>query len=276
MLYFSIMAIPVSNILLETEPAEVILVVEGQDDREIVAGLLAAAGYPLERIRLLVGGEKHAAVRMAASLATSAPSHCAALLNFDEIHVPDARAWARNQFGDPSVEIFCALPATEAWLFADDQAVLENAVPNEEVQRIVQRLPLPEEIPDPEQLAHRVFGPALKWGFLRQVDVGRAAARSPSLRVFLEGMARLLEVPAVPLLDGVSRNLSRDIIAGLLREVSPADAVVWRTMEGDEYTASELHRHIESGDEIGRQYTSDLLRISRDFLRRAAGRSKLR
>lgn len=63
-----------------------------------------------------------------------------------------------------------------------------------------------------------------------------------------------------------------EAVARLIREVSPADAVLWRTVSGTEYTAHELLQHIEAGDELGRQYASDLLRISRDFLRRTANR----
>jgi len=195
-------------------------------------------------------------------------------VDLDERSVADARTRARRQLGDPPAEVFCAVPAIEAWLFADDEAVAANARPDEEVQRIVERLSLPEEIPNPKQLALQVFGPPARWEFLRRIDVGRAAARSPSLRSFLEGMSRLLGAPTGPLYERVGRHLTRDIIAGLIREVSPADTVLWRTSNGDEYTAAVLQRLIEEGDPIGRQYASDLLRISRDFLRRTANRTK--
>jgi hypothetical protein len=264
------MAIPLFDTAKATDPEEVLLVIEGEDDRLIVHEILRAAGAPLERIRFLVGGGRKATGHWASGLAELGPWRCAVLVDQDEASTADARARAREQLSDPPAEIFCAVPAVEAWLFADDRAVLANASPDDEVQRIVRRLPLPEEIPEPRQLAHRVFGPSPQWGFMRQVDIGRAAARSPSLRVFLEGMSGLLGIPSGPVLEGVARSLDRDVIAGLVSEVSPADAIVWRTLEGDEYTASELQRHIKEGDAIGRQYTSDLLRISRDFLRRSA------
>ncbi len=269
------MAIPAVRLPADQiDPDAVFLVVEGENDRRIVSALLEAASFPLDRVLLVVGGGKTGVARKVSSLADQAPGRCAVLVDLDELSVPDARARAREQLGDPPAEVFCAVPTLEAWLFADDQAVLANARQREDVQRIVRRLPLPEEIPDPKELACLVFGLEAKWDFLRKVDTGRAAARSPSLRAFLEGMARLLGVDSQPLQEGVARNLSRDIIAGLLREVSPADAVVWRTVEGEEYTANRLQHHIEEGDEVGRQYSSDLLRISRDFLRRAANRSK--
>lgn len=255
-------------------PGTVFLIVEGPDDEQIARSLLLAAHYPVDRVHLEIGRGKYKASQIASRLAEKAPGRCAVLVDLDERNVPDARERAREQLGDPPAEVFCGVPTVEAWLFADDQAVLENASPDEEVQRLVRRLPLPEEIPDPKQLAHYVFGPASAWRFLSQIDIGRAAARSPSLRAFLDGMGQLLGVPTSPLLEGVARSLDRDIIAGLIREVSPADAVVWRTADGCEYTATELERHIEEGNEIGRQYASDLLRISRDFLRRTANRPK--
>lgn len=255
------------------EPDEIYLVVEGEQDRQIVFSVLEAAGYPLERLQIVVAAGKYAA-REVADIADRAPGRCAVLVDLDEPSVPDARSRARLQLGNPQAEVFCAVPAIEAWLFADEGAVVANARTDEDVQRIIGRLPLPEEIPDPKQLARQVFRPTLRWDFLRTIDIGRAAARSPSLRSFLEGMGRLLGAPAEPLLERVGRHLTRDIVAGLIREVSPADTTVWRTANGDAYTAAELQRLIEEGDPIGRQYASDLLRISRDLLRRTANRPK--
>ena len=256
------------------DPDAIFLVVEGEQDRQIVSAILEAAGYPLDRIEIVVATGRYGVAQEVADLADRAPDRCAALIDIDEASVPDARARARRQLRNPQAEVFCAVPSVEAWLFADDDAVVANARPEDDVQRIVARLSLPEEIPDPRQLARQVFGPPARWGFLSKIDIGRAAARSPSLRSFLEGMGRLLGVPAEGLLDRVGRHLARDIVAGLIREVSPADTTVWRTSSGAGYTAAELQRLIEEGDPIGRQYASDLLRISRDLLRRTANRPK--
>ncbi len=256
----------------DLRPDAVILVVEGPTDERIVEGVLAAAQFPVDRVNIVVGLAKYGAARIAEEFADAAPGQCAVLVDLDELSVPDAQARAREQLGNPPFDVFCAVPTIEAWLFADDDVAQAYASPDEDVQRIVRRLPLPEEIPDPKQLAQYVFGPSSKWGFIRQVEIGRAAARSPSLRIFLEGMSRLLGVPTSPLMEGVARNFSRDIIAGLVREI-PSKTVVWRTSSGDEYTADKLRRLVEEGDEVGRQYASDLLRISRDFLLRKANRS---
>jgi hypothetical protein len=105
------------------------------------------------------------------------------------------------------------------------------------------------------------------------MNVERASARSPSLRTFLIGLGDLLGVPMRVASESVGRSLSRNVLSSLLAEVLPSDTVVWRTTDGGVYTAGDLRHHMEQGDEIGQQYASDLLRVSRDFLRRAAGRS---
>ncbi|HSG39397.1 MAG TPA: hypothetical protein VLE27_07140 [Thermoanaerobaculia bacterium] len=265
------MSVPVARYpASHLDPEAVFLVVEGENDGRIVSRLLEAAGFPLDRVHLSVASGRYAVARELTELSELAPGRCAVVMDLDERSVADARARAREELDNPRAEVFCAVPAVEAWLFADDQSVLANAIPQEDVRRIVRRLPLPEEIPDPKQLALRVFGPAPKWDFLRRIDIGRAMGRSPSLRVFLEGMGRLLGVPLEPLQQEFSRTLSRDVIASLLREISPADAVVFRTLDGRVFTADDLRRRIEEGDELGREFASDLFRISRDLLRRQA------
>jgi hypothetical protein len=255
------------------EEANVIrLLVEGPSDETIVRALVGAAGYPEQRVLIERVGGKAALAMRAASIGADEAARCAALVDLDERSVPDAVAHIRKELGNPGITVFCAVPSIEAWLFADDKAALA-ATEDPEALVILGRLGLPEEIPDPKSLAHRVFGLPQRWGELvRKADVQRACARSPSLRSFLVGLGRMLgvgvEVPA----ESVSRSISRDTLAGLIAEVSPADAVLWETSNGEAFTAAELRRHIETGSEIGRQYASDLLRVSRDFLRRRAAR----
>ena len=84
----------------------------------------------------------------------------------------------------------------------------------------------------------------------------------------------MLSMQPTPALESVSRNISRDVFAGLMREIMPADTVMWRTATGDSFTAKELCQHIEQGTEIGQQYSSDVLRVVRDFLKRKANRKE--
>jgi hypothetical protein len=108
------------------------------------------------------------------------------------------------------------------------------------------------------------------------MNVTRACARAPSLRHFLTGLGTLLDSPQIPVTvsESVPRNLSREVFAGLIREVMPATTTVWRTSEGYSFTAKQLLEEIENGSEIGRQYAADLLRVARDFLKRQALRGE--
>ncbi len=250
------------------------LLVEGQDDAFVVTSILEAAGFPLSRLEIVVARGKEGVRLITEHLAPERSERYAALIDLDERSVPDAVARARKQLGDPPIRVLCAVPAIEAWLFADDHAVSANARnDDEEVRAILARLPMPEEIPQPKRLARQVFGhDSPKLAFLKTIDVERAAARSPSLRSFLKGMGELLDFSTKLPDESVGRTITRDVLAGLIGEVLPADTVVWRTASGSSYTAAELRRQIESGGEAGRQYVSDLLRVSRDFLRRAANK----
>ncbi len=257
-----------------TDPDLRWLLVEGQNDAFVVTKILEAARFPLSKLEIVVARGKEGVRLLTQHLAPERAGRYAALIDLDERSVPDAVASARRQLGEPPIRVFCAVPAIEAWLFADDHAVSANARnEDEEVRAILARLPMPEEIPEPKRLARQVFGHGSpKLGFLATIDIERAAARSPSLRSFLKGMGELLDFSTKLPEESVGRTITRDVLAGLIGEVLPADTVVWRNTSGDSYTAAELRQQIESGGEPGRQYASDLLRISRDFLRRAANK----
>ncbi|HNK47128.1 MAG TPA: hypothetical protein PKL17_20260 [Pseudomonadota bacterium] len=256
------------------EPS-VLLLVEGRDDALMARWTLKAAQYPLGRLTIRAVGGKYRIASELKKLGAEA-GRCAALLDLDERSVPDAVARARDQLGQPTVEVFCAIPAIEAWLFADDNLALSQASLDEETASVLRRIPLPEEIPNPKELARVLFGPPVNWAFMQNMDVQRASARCPSLRAFLTGMGRLLGVSTQPIEDSVSRSLSRNVFAGLLAEIVPSDAIAWRTASGETLTAAALRKEIESGTELGHQYASDLLRVSRDFLRRIASRAESR
>ena len=247
------------------------LLVEGTQDQMLVGWILEAAGLPADQIEIVSAGGL-GELRKLQSLAAASPERVAVLVDLDARSVPDAQAKAREKLADPPVRVFCAVPTTEAWLFADDRLAEEQCAGDEEALAILRRIPMPEEIPTPKELARAIFGPPQRYQWLRNLNVERAAARSPSLRAFLVGIGEMLGVPVRSAAESVGRSLSRNVLSSLLAEVLPSDTVVWRTTDGDAYTAGDLRRHIEQGDEIGQQYASDLLRVSRDFLRRAAVR----
>lgn len=252
------------------------LLVEGSYDQMLVGWILEAAGLPTERIDVVVTMGKHQARKLVHSLPEGSTDRVAALIDLDERSVPDAQARAREQLGDPPVRVFCAVPTIEAWLFADDRLAEEQCAQDEEAIAILRRIPMPEEIPTPKELARTLFGLPQHCQWLRRMNVERASARTPSLRTFLVGIGEMLGVAVPVASESVGRSLSRNVLSGLLAEVLPSETVVWRTTDGDAYTAGDLRHHIELGDEIGQQYASDLLRVARDLLRRAAGRKGTR
>lgn len=254
-------------------PNKILLLVEGETDRVLLVHLLEATLFP----PMVIEVRAAAGFRQLATEAEAADHQglrVAILADAGEAHLPDAERLVRERLGNPSCTVFVAIPAVEAWLFADTEVAARNASPEPEIQAMIRRLPLPEEIPEPKRLAREAFGPPRTWGFLREIDVGRACARSASLSAFLRGLSELSGVPIGGLERAVSRSLSRDLLANLLQEVAPSDTVIWRTTDGHAYTAMELERHIREGDELGLQYASDLLRIARDFLGRSARRGK--
>lgn len=249
---------------------ELVLLVEGPDDEAIVRLICEAAGYPLEQLRIVSMGGKMIIKRIVKSIPSEEANSYAVLVDLDEAGVADALALARQQLGYPAVEVFCAVPQIEAWLFADDQAAMRHAR-SDEARLIVTQLPLPEAIPHPRKLARELIGQRHSWEFLSRINIEYAAARSPSLRSFLVGLGRLLGIEREPITESVGRTLNRDVLSTLLSEILPSETVVWRTT-GGEYTAAELRQHIEAGTDVGQQYAMDLLRVARDLLMRKAVR----
>ncbi len=69
------------------------------------------------------------------------------------------------------------------------------------------------------------------------------------------------------------RTISRDIVAGLIRDSASPDAVL--AFYGRAWTHEEMAVEVENGTDLGREYASDILKVSRDILRsraRKAGR----
>ena len=249
------------------------LIVGTKDEAKIVAWILAAAQYPLEQIDISVISKGKIENFVSGLPPQIAPS-CAVLINQEAETVPDATFKACKKLGQPHVQVFCAIPEIEAWLFADELTALEYAQ-TQWGKEILPTLPLPEDIKSPKSHAELAFGKKVAaWEFVKTINIKRAKGRSPSLRHFLTGINEMLGMQPTPALESVSRNISRDVFAGLMREIIPADTVIWRTATGDSFTANELRKNIEQGTEIGQQYSSDVLRVARDFLKRKANRKE--
>jgi hypothetical protein len=248
----------------------VTLFVEGNSDVNIVSNLLIAAGLPLDRVDIQIGAGKANIVRLLETQAL--PDNAAVLLDADELFVADARRAQQAEWEGMNVHLFFAVPMIEAWIFADDELALTQ-IRHEARDQAPKRLPFPDEIPFPKDLALRFFGNAyarLRVDFLQEADIGTAVSRSPSLRDFLLGMSDLLGVSKEKIEHAVNQHLDLKIIENLLREVLDSQTVVYKTLDGRNITAAEMRKNISEAGETGKMYAADLLRVSRDFLRRKA------
>lgn len=245
--------------------------VEGPTDHAMVMTVIEALGLR-EKAQIDVmslGGKRNIATYVR-SLVNDHNHKYVALVDADEASVADSRALARQQLGSPSIDVFCAVPTIEAWIFADP-GFAKSAARNERASDMIDRAPLPETIPYPKQFAMNVFGSTRNYPFGRNFDVDVAAARSPSLRAFVEGITKLVgsdldyEFPVSKLSD------TRDVVSTLLREL-PESNVVWKTMTGTRLNAGELAKAIAEGTPLGNQYATELLRVARDLIARQANK----
>ena len=63
--------------------------------------------------------------------------------------------------------------------------------------------------------------------------------------------------------------LFKEIVTNLLQELDP-EIIAWRPISGAPLTAKQLIEEVNSSTDLGLQYSSDLLRVSRDLLQRKA------
>ncbi|MGE5471200.1 MAG: hypothetical protein ACM3X0_10430 [Bacteroidota bacterium] len=246
--------------------------VEGRTDEVVVRYLLQAAKLDDGVTITVCGGKRNVAEHISGLSDTLWEKHIA-LVDADEMSVADSMSLAAMQLGHPEISVYCAVPTIEAWLFADDFSVLKG-VRNEHAAQLAKRLPLPEMIVYPKQLAFNIFhkGDARRaYAFLKAIDIDRAASRSPSLRAFLSGVAQALGEEFDVGTRSMTRSISRDVISTLLREL-PSEQIAWKTLDGGQLSAGELARAVAEGTDIGHQYATELLRIARDMIVRKAQR----
>lgn len=247
------------------------LIVENKNHIPIIYWILEAANYPLDKIEINAVAKSNLKTFLQ-GLPPGITRSCAVLVNCDAASIPEALDKARRRLGYPFVRVFCAIPEVETWLFADEVTAQGNAK-TQWGSEVLPTLPLPEDIKSPKSHAELAFGKTISsWEFVKDINVDRAEARSFSLRNFLQGLDRLLADQPTPHFESVSRNISRDVFAGLIGEIIPATTVIWKTATGELFTAEELRKQIEEGTEIGQQYASDVLRVARDFMKRKANR----
>lgn len=253
-----------------SESLQLTIFVEGTTDAAIVENILYALNSHLTPTIVVCNG-KHRIAKTIKNLTNDGNVKYIALIDADEPSVFDSREAAERQLRYPSIPVFCAVPTIEAWLFADDK-IASYLARNESAIRTIERMPLPESIPYPKYLAGKVLKInelRHKYEALRDIDIHRAAARSPSLRNFLAGIYEVLKLKSDLPDHSMSSTVSRDVFSTLLREL-PGDTVAWRTLAGETYSAAELAKNIGEGTETGKQYITELLRVARDLTLRKA------
>lgn len=248
-----------------------ILVLGERPEHIIIARwALRAAGIPSERL-LFSSTFGHQGLLKAVDYAKNLGERLIVVADASSRHIPTAIEGLRTSLAlSASAVLICpAVPCVEAWLFADDELARHQKPDAATLRRTLECLP--EELSDARALAHRIFGSADLWSRLPIPDVYRAAERSPSLRRFLVSLKKILGIEEDDLpAQSVSRAISRDAIAGLIRDLLAEDTIAWRTSDDSKFTAEELAREVEQGTETGRQYTVDLIAMMINTLSRKA------
>lgn len=174
---------------------------------------------------------------------------------------------------DTGFHVFTAVPCIESWLFADHDNAKEKSKKTIRTEKLLARLPLPDDIPYPHLLARNVFPDNDYQKIMKDSNLDLAASRSPSLRKFILGVAKVLGVESgLQWEREYVRSAGRDVFSKLVDEVTPPDSVIYKTLEGKVITASEMSLHIKNGTKIGMDYSVDVLRISRDLLARKSNK----
>jgi hypothetical protein len=258
-----------------TNHQKILLITEGKQDIDILIPILKAAQLPVERIRFIAAGGRNASLKMAQALNGTLDEYTAivVLMDADAQTVPDAALKQKETFSEKGIDLFFAIPETEAWVFADERLLLQQPL-HEGAKEKLMRLSLPEELPYPRQLTRYFLkNQLMDWRFLEQMDIARATARTPALKIFLSQLGALLGMELPMVQNAIAHQLDRKLFANLIREVMPSQTVLYKTLDGRQFTAEQILENVQEGTNIGKQYASDILRVARDFLKRQANRS---
>ncbi len=211
-----------------------------------------------------------------------------ALINIDSPSVADARQGVRDVLvNDLNVSpklaerVFFAVPYLESWLLADRSLLKRLRRPrgskeDRMVLAALNRLQFPEEIPRPKEFLQEVFQGVdierVSITIAKEMSISIAMAVAPSLRDFLYGVGNLIDDKKYRGFPEAFHGLGPRLLSSLMKEVSPSSKIVFRTLDGHSYTASELAEAITKNSSVGIEYASELLRVARDFLAREARR----
>ena len=248
------------------------ILVEGNPDKTILEYIFEAANFPLDKFEIIVCQGKFNILNFIKAHEDEW-ENIIALFDSDEANIPDSNLYAQKYVqritGNVSVESYCAVPSIEAWVFSDD-ILLKKISKN---PKVINRLSLPEEISYPKYtLSQLLKSKDFNLSFLKLMNIERAVLRSPSLKNFIIGISNKIGLPNKNLENVFSRNIDRDIMVNLIKEVTPKDTIVYKTLDGFEYNAIDMETEIKEGSQLGKDYISDVLRLARNFFIKKATR----
>lgn len=242
--------------------------VEGRTDQTIVKSMLAAADITNVSIVVAKGnlGPSQLGLKRLNQLVVRKP--CIVVYDQDSGSVGDA---VEKNIHHSEV-LFCpAIPTVEAWLFADSDALF--TVLGDRAEALVGRMPLPEQLPYPKFLKSTILRDKDVYRrLLERINIRVAGSRSPSLKYFIETARRLSAFPPIKFdqSSNPAGQISREILRNLISEVYPSNKALFRSASGVVVTAEQMMQEITNGTDLGREYSSDILRVARDLLSRQA------
>lgn len=250
----------------------ILLLVEGHTDKMVVENILIAAHFPLERVEIKTIGSKQKVKNFLKKHTFLPTQKVTILVDSDEIFTKNAQKKEQEMIEGFDAEIFFAVEEIESWILSDIN-LLQSMTDKEEIKNRISHLPLPEEILYPKVILQHLIHYNEKYfdyTILQRMNITAACARNQSLRDFLSGMARILNIEFNDIENAISLNINLKIFSNILKEVFDKQQVMYKTLNSYQYTAEDMVKNIEEGSELGRTYVADLLRISRDLLKRQA------
>ena len=247
------------------------LIVEGSVDKKIARSFLRAADINCDQVDIIVANSSNNVSKLANEMCDEDVAILVDLDSNDSFNA-DSIIRERYKIHNSNIQIYTAVPQIEAWLFADLNAAKKRVITKGQGRKRLESCPMPEDIPYPKYLARQLFRLGEKTELIeRDIDLYVAMKRCPSLKQFIIGVTSSLSV-ILPINweEEYVRSDGRDIFSQLMKEVVPSETIVYKTLDGEIVTATEMYRHIREGSHIGLRYSTELLRVARDFLARKA------
>jgi hypothetical protein len=255
---------------------DTLIICESETDSRLLQMILRGTGRDQNTTFLAVGGvvSPHMLLSlhgqptdvhggMLGWLRREAQPYAAAIVVFDLMFgSPTQPAPYGGRIG--GISLAPAVPSVESWLLADHEvfSVMSANMP-EKIQETFNSYLANGDF----HFFNSKFLTALTRKKIAAVyDPNRASMLSPSLRSFLKLLDAGSGVPS----SDFGFDVPTAILANVILEYYPPEQPIYRTLDGSIYTGQEMAREVQAGTEIGRKYSSDLLRVCRDLLARQA------